>query len=83
MIFQDFTYDNYDALVIKWQYKQTEGIYFAPGIEYSKAESDTAHESERASDEIQDKVRMQETVWWLIWNRSDSTNALTASIRYR
>jgi len=81
------TYEYYDYVVIKWQYNQTEGIYFASGIEYSKAkkEINPAHESDQVkiSSGILDNVRMHDNVWWLIWSRPGSTNARTASIRYR
>lgn len=81
------TYENYDYVVIKWQYNQTEGIYFAPGIENSKAKQEIrpAHESDqvKVSSDILDNVRMHDNVWWLIWSRPDSTNARTANIRYR
>lgn len=80
-------YENYVVLVIKWHCKKPEGIYFAPGIEYSKAKRDIkpAYESdqEKASGEIQENARMHDNVWWLIWYRPDSTNARTASMRYR
>jgi hypothetical protein len=81
------TYEKYDDLVIKWQYNQTEGIYFVPGIEYSKAKRsiNPAYESEQEKGlgEVQENARMHDNVWWLIWNRNAITNARTASIRYR
>lgn len=80
-------YEYYDHVVIKWHYNQTEGIYFVPGIEYSKVKEKNkpAYESEqvKVSGEIRDNVRMHDNVWWLIWPHPDSTNARTASIRYR
>ena len=76
-----------DDVVIKWQYNQTEGIYFVPGIEFSKAKRaiNPVHKSdqEKASGEFQENARMHDTVWWLIWNRPNNTNARTASIRFR
>ena len=81
------THEKYDDVVIKWQYNQIEGIYFVPGIEYSKAKKEIkpTYESDevKLSSEIPDNVRMHDNVWWLIWPWPDSTNARTANIRYR
>lgn len=80
-------YENYVVLVIKWHYKKTEGIYFVPGIEYSKAKKAInpayQNDQQKALGEYQENAQMHDNVWWLIWNRTDITNALTASIRYR